>query len=110
MQNGKGPSFFWFASIWSGLQEEAKPGFHKSQVTREALCSDLLIIPQAVCVGETLSSKGLSWPLLCACQVLDKGTKRAPRLQCSGQPESPIFVQIGARPLATNQFFTGVSQ
>ena len=50
MQSGKCPSFFiflfWFASTWSGLQEEAIPGFRKSQVSREVLCSDLLIIPQ----------------------------------------------------------------
>ena len=50
MQSGKCPSFFiflfWFASTWSGLQEETRPGFLKSQVSREVLCSDLLIIPQ----------------------------------------------------------------
>ena len=35
---------FWFASTWPGLQEEARAGFRKSQVSREVLCSDLLII------------------------------------------------------------------
>ena len=87
--------FFWGGgpSTWSGLQEEAKPGFRKSQVAREALCSDLLIVPQALCVGETLFRKGLSWPSLCASQVLDKGTKRAHRWQCLGHPESPIILQ-----------------
>ena len=37
---------FWFASTCSGLQDEARPGFSKSQVSREVLCSDLLIFPQ----------------------------------------------------------------
>ena len=41
MQSGRCPSFliflFWFVSTWSGLQEEARPGFRKSQVSREVL-------------------------------------------------------------------------
>ena len=48
---------------------------------------------QAVCVGETLSRKGISLPSLCASQVLDKGIKRAHRWQYTGQPESPISLR-----------------
>ena len=61
------------ASTWSKLQEEAKPGFRKSQVARETACSDLLndIFPQAVCVGETLSKKSLSW--ICNCRAHTNG-------------------------------------
>ena len=85
MQSGKCPSFFiflfWFASTWSGLQEEARPGFRKSQVSREVLCSDLLIVPQMGLCGRD-SVQGLSWPSLCASQVPDKGTTSAHRWQC----------------------------
>ena len=43
--------FFGFASTWSGFQEEARLGFCKSQVSREVLCSDLLIVPQTGLCG-----------------------------------------------------------
>ena len=50
------PLIFYFfvvvALTWSGLQEEARPSFRKSQVSREVLCSDLLIIPQMGLCGQ----------------------------------------------------------
>ena len=55
--------------------------------------SDLLIIPQALCVAETLSRKGLYWPSLCVSQGLDKGTKRAQRWQCRTDRVSHYSVQ-----------------
>ena len=58
MQSGKCPSLFiflfWFASTWSGLQEDARLGFRESQVSREVLCSDL-----------HNSSNGFVWARLC---------------------------------------------
>ena len=64
---------------------------HKSQVAREALCSDLLMIPQAACAGETLSRKGLSWPSLCDGQVLDKGTKELTDGNAQDNQSLPFF-------------------
>ena len=86
-------SLFWFASTWPGLQEEAKPGFRESQVTREALCSDLLIVPQAVCVGETLPSKGLS-ALVCALvKFWTRGPKELTDGNAQDSPKSPLSLQ-----------------
>ena len=47
----------------------------------------------AVCVDEALSRKGLSWPSLCSSQVLDKGTEKTHRCQCSGQRECPTMLK-----------------
>ena len=83
--------YFWFASTWSALQEEAKPGFRKSQLAREALCSDLHNPSSGFAWVRLCLGRVFLWPSPGASQALDKGTKRATNGNAQDSQSLPLF-------------------